>query len=139
MRTPMQWSTAPQAGFTGGRPWLPVSSDYDIVNVAAQRRDPTSMLALYARLIALRQAEPVLQVGSFRIFRTTNDVVANVLTYTRGDSFLVALNLGGRPQRAPLPRGGVVVLSTHLDRAEERVGETLELRPDEGLILRLTN
>ena len=109
------------------------------VNVAAQRQDPKSMLALYTRLIALRRAEPALQVGSLGIFRTTNDVSADVLTYFRGDSFLVALNLGGRPRRVQLARGGAIVLSSHLDRAEERVGETLELRPDEGLILRLTN
>ena len=139
VRTPMQWSAAPQAGFTSGRPWLPVSSDHEIVNVAAQRQDPKSMLALYTRLIALRRAEPALQVGSLGIFRTTNDVSADVLTYFRGDSFLVALNLGGRPRRVQLARGGAIVLSSHLDRAEERVGETLELRPDEGLILRLTN
>ena len=99
MRTPMQWSAAPQAGFTSGRPWLPVSSDYESVNVAAQRQDPKSMLALYTRLIALRRAEPALQVGSLGIFRTTNDVSADVLAYFRGDSFLVALNLGGRPRR----------------------------------------
>ena len=125
--------------FTSGRPWLPVSSDYEIVNVAAEQQDPKSMLALYTRLIALRQAEPALQVGSFRIFETAKDVFAEVLAYFRDDGFLVALNLGGRPQRVPLPRGGAVVLSTHLDRADERVGETLQLRPDEGLILRLTH
>jgi alpha-glucosidase len=138
VRTPMQWSAAPHAGFTSGRPWLPVSPDYEVVNVAAQRQEPNSMLALYTRLIALRQAEPALQVGSLEIFRTTDDdISADVLTYFRGDSFLVALNLGGRPRRVQLPRDGAIVLSSHLDRAEERVGETLELRPDEGLVLRL--
>jgi alpha-glucosidase len=138
IRTPMQWSAAPQAGFTSGQPWLPVSSDHEIVNVAAQRQDPKSMLALYTRLIALRQAEPALQTGSLRI-PGTKEVFADVLIYFRGDSFLMALNLGGRPQRVQLPRGGTIVLSTHLDRGEEGVGDTLELRPDEGLMLRLTN
>jgi alpha-glucosidase len=138
IRTPMQWSAAPQAGFTSGQPWLPVSSDHEIVNVAAQRQDPKSMLALYTRLIALRQAEPALQTGSLRI-PGTKEVFADVLIYVRGDSFLMALNLGGRPQRVQLPRGGTIVLSTHLDRGEEGVGDTLELRPDEGLMLRLTN
>jgi alpha-glucosidase len=54
-------------------------------------------------------------------------------------SFLVALNLGSREQRLALPRSGRVALSTHLDRGGERARGTLELRPDEGLIVRLAN
>jgi alpha-glucosidase len=133
MRTPMQWSAAPHAGFTRGAPWLPVSSDHETVNVAAQRADPQSMLALYTQLITLRRAEPALQVGGLQIFQSTKDVLA----YLRGDSFLVALNLGAQPQHLPLARRGAIVLSTHLDRSEERVTNTLELRPNEGLIVRL--
>jgi alpha-glucosidase len=94
------------------------------------------MLSLYTRLIALRRSEPELQAGSFRIAATD---AADVLAYFRGDGFLVALNLGGRPQRIRLANGGAIVLSTHLDRVEERVGDTLELRPDEGLVVRLTH
>ena len=39
-RTPMQWSAAPNAGFTAGTPWLPVAADYRETNVETQRRDP---------------------------------------------------------------------------------------------------
>ena len=68
----------------------------------------------------------------------------DVLAYLRAarqnePRFLVALNLGSRHQRLALPRGGSVALSTHLDRAGERTGGALELRPDEGLIVRLAN
>ena len=139
VRTPMQWSAAPQAGFTAAGRGCLSHPTMKWSTLPRSARTRSSMLALYTRLIALRRAEPALQVGSLGIFRTTNDVSADVLTYFRGDSFLVALNLGGRPRRVQLARGGAIVLSSHLDRAEERVGETLELRPDEGLILRLTN
>jgi alpha-glucosidase len=135
VRTPMQWSAAPHAGFTRGQPWLPVSADHEKTNVAVERADPKSMLSLHRRLIALRSAEPALQLGNFQLVETSGDVLA----YLREDRFLVALNLGGKPQRAPLAHAGAIVLSTHLDRAEERVGGTLELRPNEGLIVRLTN
>ena len=133
VRTPMQWSAAPHAGFTSGQPWLPVSSNHEVLNVAAQRQDPKSMLALHTRLIALRRAEPALEVGRFDLLETASGVLA----YVRGGSFLVALNLAGHPQRVALGRGGAVALSTHLDRANERVGRTLELRADEGVIVRL--
>ena len=135
MRTPMQWSAGSHAGFSTARPWLRVSPDYETVNAAAQRGDPKSMLALYTRLLALRSSEPALQVGDFQIFQATKDVLA----YRRGKTFLIALNLGCTPQRLSLARDGAVVLSTHLDRTQERAGNILDLRPDEGLIVRLAH
>jgi alpha-glucosidase len=133
VRTPMQWSAAPHAGFTTGKPWLRVSPDHGKVNVEAQRDDPRSMLALYKRLIALRRAEPALESSDLKIHPTTEDV----LVYSRGGRFLVALNLGGRPQRVALALNGTVALSTHLERTHERVGDSFELRPHEGLIVRI--
>ena len=140
VRTPMQWSAAPHAGFTSGEPWLPVSPDHETVNVAAQRQDPKSMLALYRELVALRRGAPALELGSYQPLPADGDVLAYLRT-APGDEpgFLVALNLGSRPQRFALPRSGTVALSTHLDRAGERARGTLELRPDEGLIVRLAN
>ncbi len=46
-RTPMLWSSKEYAGFTKGRPWLPVDSDYKKLNVKAQTADRYSMLNLY--------------------------------------------------------------------------------------------
>lgn len=110
------------------------------MNVAAQRDDPKSMLALYRRLIDLRRAEPALEVGRFEALETGSDVLAYVRAAREGErSFLVALNLGGQPQRVAVPREGALALSTHLDRAQERVGATLELRPHEGVIVRLAD
>jgi alpha-glucosidase len=133
VRTPMQWSAAPHAGFSTARPWLPLAANYETVNVAAQRHNARSMLALYKRLIALRQKESSFQTGSFQLVHASGDVLA----YGRGKKFVVALNLGGTPQRASLGLNGTVVLSTHLEREKERIGRMLELRANEGLIVRL--
>jgi alpha-glucosidase len=132
VRTPMQWSDAPQAGFTSGEPWLPPAANYRQVNVAAQRQDPESMLALYSRLIALRRSAPTLQLGRFQGLQTETDV----LSYLRGDEYLVALNLGSQPRRIRSMEGNLLI-STHLDRDDERVAGTLALRADEGVIVRL--
>ena len=141
-RTPMQWSAAPNAGFTTGKPWLPVAANYRAVNVAAQREDPKSMLALCTRLIALRRGEPALEVGRFEALNTDSDVLAYIRGARKGESaFLVALNFSAQSQLVRLPdaaHGGRLALSTHLDRIAERIGESVELRPNEGLILRLT-
>ncbi len=133
VRTPMQWSAEPGAGFTTAEPWLPLSSDFEVINVETQRRDPRSMLSLYQQLIALRRGDSALEVGSFAPL----DAPPGVLAYLRGDAFLVALNLTGTPQRLRLPRAGTVALSTRLDREGEATGGTLGLRPDEGVIVRL--
>jgi alpha-glucosidase len=98
------------------------------------------MLALYTRLIALRRGAPALEVGRFESVQSEGDVLAYVRR-ARGNepSFLVALNLGGKPQSLAIaPRlAGHVALSTALDREGEAVSGTLALRADEGVVIRL--
>jgi len=130
-RTPMPWDASPYGGFSTVEPWLPLNPDYRTRNVAAQEKDPRSMLHLVKRLIALRK-DPDLLYGAYRTYRAREGVYA----YLRGEGWLVALNLTEKEKALELPRGGRVVLSTHLDR-EERVGERLFLRPDEGVAVRL--
>jgi alpha-glucosidase len=134
----MQWSAHARAGFTTGEPWLPIAQDYREVNVEAHRDQPKSMLTLYRRLIALRRGEPALEVGRLEPVEAEGDVLAYIRRGREGESaFLVALNLGAAPQALKVPHDGQIALSTHLDRAGERASRTLELRPDEGVIVRL--
>jgi len=136
-RTPMQWSGAPNAGFTPGTPWLPVAADYRETNVETQRCDPESMLALHRRLIALRRAEPALSLGSW----TPVDAGGDVLAYLReheGTRFLVALNLGPEPASLPFDGSGEVVLSTDIDPKDIPVRDRVELRGNEAVVVRLS-
>jgi alpha-glucosidase len=138
-RTPMQWSAARNAGFTQAEPWLPVAEDYAQVNVAVERADPTSILALYRDLIALRRGEPALEVGRFEMVDSDGDVLAYVRRDGHG-AFLVALNFGASPQMLRLPAhasAGTIARSTYLDRAGEQVDGRLSLRADEGLLVRM--
>jgi alpha-glucosidase len=138
-RTPMQWDGSRQAGFTTGIPWLPLAADAQRVNVAVQRQDEGSLLALYHRLLHLRRTAPALAVGAYMPFEAHTEVLA----YTRtaaGQRFLVALNLGRHPQQLAASQAaihGKVMLSTHLDRHDEAVHGTLALRGDEGVIVRI--
>ncbi len=142
-RTPMQWSAEPRAGFSSVEPWLPIAQDYADVNVAAERDDPRSLLGLYTRLIALRRGEPALQIGRFEPVEAAGDLLAYVRRARRGESsFLIALNLGSQPQSLSVPGefvGATVALSTHLDRWGGEVPDELSLRPDEGVVVRLTD
>jgi alpha-glucosidase len=141
-RTPMQWDDGPNAGFAppAARPWLPLAEDFPQINVAGQREDHRSMLALYRRLIALRRVEPAFACGSYHaipIHHSATDVMAYRRRH-QGREFLVVLNMS--PEPVTFPTGlaaGKVLLSTRLDREGEAVGDTLKLRGDEGLIVRV--
>jgi alpha-glucosidase len=135
-RTPMQWTAGPGADFTLGKPWLPLADDYRVVNVAVQGVDPDSMLTLHRALLALRRREPALSVGDWAPVDADGDVLAWLRTH--GDSrFLIALNLGADPASLPFDGSGEVVLSTLPGAEGARVGGTIELRGDEGMIVRL--
>lgn len=64
-RTPLQWDATKQAGFTQGKPWIPVNKNYTQINVAAAESDPNSILHYYRKMIAYRKANPSLVYGHF--------------------------------------------------------------------------
>jgi alpha-glucosidase len=133
-RSPMEWDGGANAGFTSGTPWLPLAAGHAGRHVQRQRDDPTSMLALVRRLIALRHREPALGTRLYR----TEWVRDGMLCFRRDDgdhALRVVLNFTGEPQRASLPRAGTIVLSTHLDRDGETARGVLALRPNEGVVL----
>jgi alpha-glucosidase len=136
-RTPMQWSSAAQAGFTTGTPWLRLADDWPQRNVEAQARDAASMLTLYRRLIALRRAQPALNRGSYEGLESEEDVLAYARTF-EGQRVVVVLNFGAaaaafRP--ALLPPGSIVLASTVPTRAERIESGRLVLAPYEGVVV----
>lgn len=135
-RTPMQWSAEPGAGFTTGEPWLPIAGDFAAVNVAAQRVDPASMLTLHRALLDLRRREPALSVGDWAPVEADGDVLAYLRSHG-GSRFLIVLNLGREPASLAFDGSGEIVLSTLADPDAGRVEGTIDLRGDEGVIVRL--
>jgi maltose alpha-D-glucosyltransferase / alpha-amylase len=97
-RTPMQWSTEPNAGFTSySRPILPVISEgafgFKQVNVAAQRRDPNSFLNWMERIIRMRKEVPEIGWGDFLFLPIrTSDVLAMQYSW-RNNSVICIHNL----------------------------------------------
>jgi len=94
-RTPMQWDTSPNAGFTTGTPWLPVPASASRCNVAMEERDPESLLHFYKRLISLRRSHPSLRGGSYDALNPEDE---NVFSYLRRTpdgrrAIIVALNM----------------------------------------------
>ncbi|MCC0044231.1 MAG: alpha-glucosidase [Brucellaceae bacterium] len=102
-RTPMVWDAAdPNAGFSTGKPWLPVSAAHIAHAVAAQEAPAGSVLNAYRRMISLRRTHQSLRNGSIRLVPS----VGNVLAFIReGDdeSILCVFNFADDEAEWPLP------------------------------------
>jgi alpha-glucosidase len=105
-RTPMQWDTAANAGFSMKAPWLPVPPSYQTHNVASESNDPNSVLSLYKKVLALRHTNEALLEGAYTAL---NENDANVMSYLRsykGKALLIALNMSADPQKATFNLSG---------------------------------
>lgn len=146
-RTPMQWDGSFQAGFTKGRPWLPVSRDAATLNVEGESKDQSSLLHLYRRLLRLRSMTPALLHGTYCSLDTSNPhcllfVRKDERTASSGQAVLIAVNFSSERSTCSAPgaiREGTLLLSTHeptADRQPWRSGR-LDLQPDEAVIVLL--
>ncbi len=102
-RTPMQWSTEPNAGFTeSDKATAPVISKgaygYEHVNVAKQRRDPNSMLNWTERIIRMRKEVPEVGWGDFHIIKTREASVLIIRYDWRNNSVLFVHNFDENPR-----------------------------------------
>ena len=101
VRTPMQWSSDINAGFSSATPWFPVKSDYGNINVRSQIDDSTSVFQHYRRLIGFRNSFTALQNGYYELVNTSNASLFAFLRTGNKESFLVIQNLSGESIREP--------------------------------------
>jgi maltose alpha-D-glucosyltransferase/alpha-amylase len=109
-RTPMQWSTEPQAGFSkSDKPIVPVISGgpfgYQHVNAAQQRRDPNSMLNWTERIIRMRKEVPEIGWGDFQVVATRDPAVLAIRYDWRNNSVLFLHNLSDAPREVAFDVG----------------------------------
>ena len=95
-RTPMQWDSSKEAGFTtAAKTWLPIPPSASSDNVAAEKDDPNSIFNAYKLLLALRKSEPALRDGSYQAVNEDDPNVFAYLRKSKGSTILVALNMSG--------------------------------------------
>ena len=91
-RTPFQWDSSANAGFTTGTPWIKVNANYKTINVAAEEKDKNSCLNYFRKLTKLRKENLVLVYGKYTLLDKDNP---KVYAYTReldGKKMLIVLN-----------------------------------------------
>lgn len=104
-RTPMVWEKGKtQAGFSSGKPWLPVPAEHQALPVDAQEEEEASVLAHYRATLAFRKQHAALVDGDMEFLATNEDVLA--FTRSKGDDLLLfVFNLRRGPQELVLPKG----------------------------------
>ncbi len=108
-RTPMQWDSSNNAGFTEGRPWLGVNGNYKKINYQKQDKDQLSVLNYYREMIKLRSLSDTLMYGRFNLIRASGGVMVYERTFG-GVRATVLLNFTKRKKRADF--SGPVVIAT---------------------------
>ncbi len=121
-RTPIPWEggESPNAGFSTGRPWLPVKAEHAALNVAAQNADPDSTLNYYRRVLAVRRAHPGLIEGDIEFFKCNEPVLA----FRRegpGESLVCIYNLSPRAVRVTVRGEAEPLLAEAAERRKERL------------------
>ena len=134
-RTPMQWDSSPNAGFTTAeaKPWLAVNPNYPEINAAAALADPGSIYRYIQTLLALRKTTLAFVYGEYLDLAPDD---AHLFLYTRTlgvEKYLVALNMSGATQPLAVPedfRAARLVLSNL-----QTIDITADLGPWEARIL----
>lgn len=129
VRTPMQWDSSPNAGFSnvaGDKLYAPVISDqefgYASVNVAAHESDPDSLLFWVRRIIAVRKLHPAFGRGKVEWTDPPDRAVLAFHLRTADDTVFVAANFADRTAEAVVPPGSDMF-------SGERVGGEAVIEP----------
>ena len=142
-RTPMQWNTEANAGFTTGSPWLPVHDDYVVENTETETADTSSVLEWYYRLADFRQANEVLYDGDYREVAATSEQIYAFTRENESDKLLIAVNFSGEEASVDLSGSGIQsfddaeVLLSNYDDIVDTVCMPKALRPYEAIIARI--
>lgn len=132
-RTPMQWTSGANAGFTLGKPWLRPTSHAEI-NVEAEEREG-QILPFYRRLIQLRHDMPLIAEGTYEPFAREHERVYAFVRKHEGQRLLVLNNFYGTETSLTIPVAfatGSVLLSNY---GQTELGETLTLAPYQTLAI----
>ncbi len=131
-RTPMQWDDSPEAGFTTGKPWLPVNPNHTVINAAEQVRREDSVFHYYRKLISLRKKMDIIVHGHFELLEAEHP---DLFIYTRSyknERLLVACNFSEKEQKYVIPqeyeKAKVLIANYH------EAGQKGKLRPWESVV-----
>lgn len=137
VRTPMQWTAGPNAGFSppGVTTWLPVNPNHVTRNVADESSDPASLLSWYRTLLSCRRSHPALAHGRLDLLASAPTDVLGYVRSADGERIVVVANLGRA--ETPVPIGGSGRLLAASDPSVALAGPSVTLPCDSAALVLL--
>lgn len=127
-RTPMQWSSGKNAGFTEGNPWIKLNPNFLTINAESEAADKGSVLNYYKRLIELRKNNKALVYGEFLAAMGSGKTSFCYYRVLGRERFLVELNLSPNVEKRSINLSGTMLVTGNYG------GTTDYLRPYEANI-----
>jgi oligo-1,6-glucosidase len=145
-RTPMQWSDAPNAGFTdeNSKPWMKVNPNYTKINAESALQDPDSLFYYYQKLIKLRKEHDVVVYGRYELILEEHE---EIYAYTRTlekEKLVIIANFGKNKPMFTLDNkiGNFskceVLINNYPIHMEDKTLMNFEMRPYEARVYKLT-
>jgi len=134
-RTPFQWDSSNDAGFTIGKPWIKVNPNYTTINVATEEKDSLSCLNYFRKLVRLRKEHLVFVYGKYQLLDKENPSVYAYSREMEGKKVLVLLNFTDKS--APVNTGINMSNATLLIDNYGKVSSASTLRPYEAAVYQL--
>ncbi|WP_335873022.1 alpha,alpha-phosphotrehalase [Bacillus sp. 2205SS5-2] len=138
-RTPVQWESAPHAGFTKGEPWIGVGAGYKEINVKQALSDKDSVFYHYQSLIQLRKEYDIITTGTYELLDGDHPEVFAYVREGNDEKLLVVNNFYSNSTTFTLPRhihlegySSEVLLSNYDDSRNSET--TIKLRPYESIV-----
>jgi len=139
-RTPMQWNSAMNAGFSEGKPWLDVAKNYVDINAEKALQDKDSVFYFYKRLIELRKEVAVITQGDYTDLLPEHERVFAYQRKTETQTLVSISNYYGETSEVELPNEleldkAQLLLGNYPDEQSHIPSSTVTLRPYETKIL----
>ena len=140
-RTPVQWTDGEHAGFSSAEPWFQINPDYKEINVAAQEKDPDSVLHFYRKCLKLRKESNTLLYGDYREYYPRHDRIYFYVRSWKTIHYLVVCNFSDRTVPVKLParyagRKLYPVLSNYAQTGQPSRQDAFTMRPYEARVVR---
>lgn len=137
-RTPVQWNSDSQAGFTTGEPWIPVAKNYKQINVEDTLQEENSIFEHYQKLIELRKTVEVVTEGSYELILAKDPQIFAYVRETDREKLLVINNFYETEATVELPDhvevdGFERLLSNYSEDPHEEIDGKV-LRPFESVV-----
>lgn len=143
-RYPVSWDETEKAGFTTGRPWLPIAPEHTTINAKAAINNKDSLFYVYKMLLAMRkdpEHSEVIVYGRLAPYRIEQK---NLVAYTRylnkefeSGSYLILCNFQNEAQKVEIPKLNYEIIFDNY-RLNGAITDNVELRPFHAIILKIS-